>query len=190
MRNSQNRHDWRHEPSLPAFGAAPHANDDAPGSLLGVAGSALPPRFDDAAIRHRLARLARETREANEAFFSAAAEDQHPDDEAWAENFQNEFLPANDAQQYSPAGPESRVMPAARGLARSKRLIAACGLLGAMVGGLTALSLPARYEATAELRLAAGAEVSTFAALQDQRRVVTSGIVLNKVVDKLGLADD
>ncbi|THF58971.1 GumC family protein [Ollibium composti] len=187
MRNSQNRHDWRHEPSLPAFGAAPHANDDAPGSLLGVAGSALPPRFDDAAIRHRLARLARETREANEAFFSGAAEDRHPDDEAWAEDFQNKFLPTNDDP---PAGTESRVMPAASGMARSKRLIAACGLLGAMAGGLTALSLPARYEATAELHLAAGADVSTFAGLQDQRRVVTSGIVLNKVVDKLGLADD
>jgi len=187
MRNSQNRHDWGHEPSLPAFGAAPHANDDAPGSLLGVAGSAFPPRFDDAAIRHRLARLARETREANEAFFSAAAEDQHPDDEAWAEDFQNEFLPANDDP---PTGTESRTMPAASGMARSKRLIAACGVLGAMAGGLTAQSLPARYEATAELHLVAGADASTFAGLEDQRRVVTSGIVLNKVVDKLGLADD
>jgi len=187
MRNSQNRHDWRHEPSLPAFGAAPHANDDAPGSLLGVAGSPLPPRFDDAAIRHRLARLARETREANEALFSGAAEDQQPDDEAWAEDFQNEFLPANDDP---PAGTESRVVPAASSMARSKRLIAACGLLGAMAGGLTALSLPARYEATAELRLATGIDAPTFAGLEDQRHVVTSGIVLNKVVDKLGLADD
>lgn len=187
MRNSENRHDWRYEPAEPAFAEARHASNDEPGSLLSVAGNAM---RDDAAARHRLARMAREAEEADRPALPDDLEEPIAGGAAMANENRTEFLPDNDAPAQPRAVLPGTQRPAAGGIALSKRLIATCGILGTMAGGLTALSLPARYDATAELRLAAGGSAATFAGMDDQFRVLTSGIVLNKVVDKLGLADD
>lgn len=186
MRNRQDRHDWRYEPAPPAFAEARHANDDEPASLLSIAGKAM---RDDAAARHRLARMTREA-EAGRPLSPTDLEGPIAASAAMADDEPGEFLPDNEAPALPQAALPGKRIPAAGGIAGSKRLIATCGVLGAMAGGLAALSLPARYDATAELRLAAGDIAATFAGMDDQVRVITSGIVLNKVVDKLGLADD
>lgn len=95
-------------------------------------------------------------------------------------------------------------MQVARGIARSKLLIITTTLIGAGLGIAIALSTPKKYEATAELIVDPRdlkltdrdltqnvvASDATLAIVENQVRVLTSGTVLNKVVDKLNLAND
>ncbi|MBN9245749.1 MAG: hypothetical protein J0I98_23540 [Mesorhizobium sp.] len=203
MLNSKHREDWRPERPLPAFGSTSPGVTNERGSLLHAIDAEASWQDEDAAARHRRARLMRETwqdrspspaediahepsdpNDFEDAGFYAdlsQAEWPWPEDSALA----GEAVASATTQPETPvpaAGESPRI-----GVARSKRLIAACGLLGAAAGGLVALSLPTRYEATAEVQLAAAA---TGAGIEDQVRIATSGIVINKVVDKLGLADD
>lgn len=90
------------------------------------------------------------------------------------------------------------------GIARSKALILAMTLLGALAGVSIALSTPKKYEAVTELIVdprdlkitendltqTVIASDATLAIVENQMRVLTSGVVLNKVVDKLNLVSD
>jgi len=95
-------------------------------------------------------------------------------------------------------------MQVVRGIARSKLLIITTTLIGAGLGIAIALSTPKKYEATAELIVDPRdlkltdrdltqnvvASDATLAIVENQVRVLTSGTVLNKVVDKLNLTND
>lgn len=90
------------------------------------------------------------------------------------------------------------------GITRSKLLIASTTLVGAMLGVAIALSTPKMYQAWTEMivdprnlklsdkELTVGDLPSdaTLAIVENQVRVLTSGTVLTKVVDKLNLAED
>ena len=90
------------------------------------------------------------------------------------------------------------------GIARAKRLILFTTLLGAILGVLVAMNTPKRYLAEAELladprdlRLVdreltqSGLSTeATLAIVENQVRILTSGTVLAKVVEKLNLVDD
>ncbi|TRC72133.1 succinoglycan biosynthesis protein exop [Mesorhizobium sp. WSM4307] len=106
-----------------------------------------------------------------------------------------------DDQQWKPLIDPMQVV---RGIARSKLLIITTTLIGAGLGIAIALSTPKKYEATAELIVDPRdlkltdrdltqnvvASDATLAIVENQVRVLTSGTVLNKVVDKLNLAND
>ncbi|WP_269933341.1 GumC family protein [Aminobacter sp. HY435] len=90
------------------------------------------------------------------------------------------------------------------GITRSKLLIASTTLAGALIGVAIALSTPKMYQAWTEMivdprnlkltdrELTEGGLPSdaTLAIVENQMRVLTSGTVLTKVVDKLHLYDD
>lgn len=106
-----------------------------------------------------------------------------------------------DDQQWKPLIDPMQVV---RGVARSKLLIITTTLIGAGLGIAIALSTPKKYEATAELIVDPRdlkltdrdltqnvvASDATLAIVENQVRVLTSGTVLNKVVDKLNLTND
>ncbi|HWK66147.1 MAG TPA: GumC family protein [Rhizobiaceae bacterium] len=90
------------------------------------------------------------------------------------------------------------------GIVNAKRLIAATTVLGALLGVAVALSTPKKYESAAEI-LVDPRELklverdltqsglpsdATLAIVENQARILTSGTVLNKVVDQLNLAQD
>lgn len=91
------------------------------------------------------------------------------------------------------------------GVTRSKGLIAATTILGALIGVAMAVSTPKKYESVTELLIdprdlkiverdltGSGGltNEATVAIVENQVRVLTSGSVLNQVVDKLNLASD
>lgn len=90
------------------------------------------------------------------------------------------------------------------GVGRSKLLIVLCTVLGALLGIAVALSTPKKYEAATELLIdprdlklvdrdltqSGFSNEATLAIVENQVRVITSGTVLNKVVDRLHLDDD
>jgi len=90
------------------------------------------------------------------------------------------------------------------GIGRSKALIAACTILGAALGVGMALSTPKKYEAATELLIdprdlklvdrdltqGGFSNEATLAIVENQVRVITSGTVLNKVVEALRLDED
>ncbi|BCG97009.1 GumC family protein [Mesorhizobium sp. 131-2-1] len=106
-----------------------------------------------------------------------------------------------DSQEWKPLIDPMQVV---RGIARSKALILSTTILGAALGVAIALSTPKKYEATAELIVDPRdlkltdrdltqnvvASDATLAIVENQVRVLTSGTVLNKVVDKLNLTND
>ncbi|MBZ9674484.1 GumC family protein [Mesorhizobium sp. ES1-1] len=106
-----------------------------------------------------------------------------------------------DGQRWKPLIDPMQVV---RGVARSKLLIVTTTLLGAGLGIAIALSTPKKYEASTELIVdprdlkltdrdltqSVVASDATLAIVENQVRVLTSGTVLNKVVDKLNLVDD
>ncbi|AZO01170.1 succinoglycan biosynthesis protein exop [Mesorhizobium sp. M9A.F.Ca.ET.002.03.1.2] len=107
----------------------------------------------------------------------------------------------DDGQEWKPLIDPMQVV---RGIARSKLLIVATTVLGTALGVAIALSTPKKYEATAELIVdprdlkltdrdltqSVVASDATLAIVENQVRVLTSGTVLNKVVDKLNLVGD
>ncbi|MER8691957.1 Wzz/FepE/Etk N-terminal domain-containing protein [Mesorhizobium opportunistum] len=111
------------------------------------------------------------------------------------------FGDRGDDQQWKPLIDPMQVV---RGVARSKLLIITTTLIGAGLGIAIALSTPKKYEATAELIVDPRdlkltdrdltqnvvASDATLAIVENQVRVLTSGTVLNKVVDKLNLVND
>lgn len=106
--------------------------------------------------------------------------------------------PANDGIYWKPLVDPMAVIG---GVGRSKALIASTTILGALLGVAMALSTPKKYESSAEL-LADPRDLklvdrnltqdglpsdATLAIVENQVRILTSGTVLNKVVDKLRL---
>ena len=91
------------------------------------------------------------------------------------------------------------------GIANSKKIILATTILGALIGVGVALSTPKLYDAQAEILVDPRAlkivdrdltdvaglpSDATLAIVENQARVLTSGTVLNKVVDRLNLESD
>lgn len=109
--------------------------------------------------------------------------------------------PAYDEQYWRPLIDPAKVVA---GVMNSKRLIAVLTVLGALLGAYVALSTPKKYQSTAEVivdprnlqlveRDLTDNGLSTEASLavvENQARIITSGSVLNKVVDQLHLDDD
>jgi len=106
-----------------------------------------------------------------------------------------------DDQQWKPLIDPMKVLG---GIAGSKMLIVATTILGALLGVAIALSTPKTYEAATELLIdprdlkivdrdltqAGFSNEATLAIVENQVRVITSGTVLNKVVDRLNLESD
>ena len=90
------------------------------------------------------------------------------------------------------------------GIGRSAKLIAATTLIGAAIGVVIALSTPKKYEAFAELLIdprdlkltdrdltqTGLPNDATLAIVENQVRMLTSGTVLNRVVEQLNLTED
>lgn len=90
------------------------------------------------------------------------------------------------------------------GIAKSKWIIVGTTVLGAVLGVMIALSTPKRYEATVELLVdprdlnlverditqSGLSNEATLAIIENQVRILTSGTVLTKVVERLNLASD
>ncbi len=226
MNDRTDRDEWRRESSLQALGRAMRGDDDfAPpsGSLLSLARTATPDWRRDAVERHEAVRAGREAailpeEEAEETpppFPVTAGAGAPP--EAEPDPFPPIRPPeartrADDAHQDEPPGaaaddrwkPLIDPMKVIGGVFRSKALIAAMTLLGALAGVAIALSTPKTYEAATELiidprdlKLTESdltqtmiASDATLAIIENQMRVLTSGAVLNKVVDKLNLVRD
>lgn len=192
MDGRQDREEWRRERSLLALGRAVRGEDEAPpsGSLLAVAAMTGNAQHRlDARARHGLARERREATPERAAVHTAPEPSltSWPADEgspAWRPDEPERRFQAASAREELPASMSRRRWP-------SWRLVAATTVLGSCIGSAVAFSLPARYQATAELtfggenagRMAAGA-------VDSQLRVLTSGMVLTKVVDRLNLAGD
>ncbi|UDL92164.1 succinoglycan biosynthesis protein exop [Mesorhizobium sp. PAMC28654] len=106
-----------------------------------------------------------------------------------------------DTQQWKPLIDPMQVV---RGVARSKALIVTTTILGAALGIAIALSTPKKYEATTELVIApgdlklsdrdltqsVGQPDAALAVVETRIKMLTSGNVLNKVVDQLKLVDN
>ncbi|WP_256753910.1 GumC family protein [Mesorhizobium sp. Mes31] len=106
-----------------------------------------------------------------------------------------------DSQQWKPLIDPMQVV---RGVARSKLLIITTTILGAGLGVAIALSTPKKYEATTELIIepgdlklsdrdltqSVGQPDAALAVVETRIKMLTSGNVLNKVVDKLNLVND
>jgi uncharacterized protein involved in exopolysaccharide biosynthesis len=191
MNDSQDREEWRRERSLLALGRAMRGDDDAPPSLslLSIAGTDSVQQRMDARARHG---LARERREAERATVAPDAT-LRPWLASWPDgDEQPRGEPDEPRAPFKAAlAPRTPVRRTPRRRWPSWRLAAATTVLGACMGVAVAFSLPARYQATAELTLggeAAGRMAD--GAIESQLRVLTSGMVLTKVVDRLNLIDD
>lgn len=132
------------------------------------------------------------------------------------ERFSEPYRPASAAVRHDsgPPPPDGEMdqywrpmidpMKVISGIANSKMLILSTTILGALLGVMIALSTPKKYEAVTELLVdprdlkIVDSELTqsglpsdaTMAIVENQVRVLTSGTVLNKVVDKLNLASD
>src|SRR5690606_23937625 len=151
----------------------------AGGSLLAMAAAegVEPSGIDDAAARHCAAREGREACSDRTGELTGAAPD-----------FAHDLSAHGDIGAGSVPGNASR---AATGRARhmSWRLVACTTALGALLGISVGLWLPARYQATAELAFHSAA-TDVGSAFESQLRVLTSGMVLTRVVDRLNLLED
>ena len=108
---------------------------------------------------------------------------------------------AQNAQYWQPMIDPAKVIA---GVMSSKRLIAACTIIGALLGVYVAVSTPKKYESSAEVLVdprnlnitaqsltdAGLSTEATLAIVENQTRVITSANALNKVVDQLHLAND
>jgi succinoglycan biosynthesis transport protein ExoP len=178
----QDREEWMRERSLLALGRTLGGGSDIPkagGSLLAMAAAegVEPSGIDDAAARHRAAREGREACSDRTGELTGAAPD-----------FAHDLSAHGDIGAGSVPGNASR---AATGRARhmSWRLVACTTALGALLGISVGLWLPARYQATAELAFNSEA-TDGGSAFESQLRVLTSGMVLTRVVDRLNLLED
>lgn len=215
MFERDDREDRSRGRSLLAFGKdeqAAGANRPAL-SLLSVAEEIKPDVHEDAAARHR---LARELREARSAPLAPQSHNERPVEsvkEATAATRSAEAaLPASgydalpargyeDNQRWKPLIDPMKVID---GVARSKKLIVATTLAGALLGVMVALSTPKKFEAVTELiadprnlqitdhdlTQSSIASDTTLAIVENQVRVLTSSTVLDQVAVKLNLFDD
>lgn len=211
MTDRQDREDRRREGSLLALGSALRGDEEV---------APAPSWREDAAARHRLTRSRREAAanpllaalaEAPGAPEAAIGENVAPAPLPSAERpvasasaLSREKAVWDDLETDQRWKPLIDPMKIVGGIVRSKWLILGAALLGAALGVAVALSTPKKYEAVTELivdprdlKLTDSdltqnmyASDATLAIVENQARVLTSGVVLNKVVEKLDLADD
>jgi succinoglycan biosynthesis transport protein ExoP len=196
MLNSPYREDRRFDRPLLAFAADSREDGTTDGSLLNLAAAEDRDEADPVA-RHRLARQRREAEQTEPEEGTPSPlrtiEQDGPSGPRvpWFSSRDGDTAQAHGVVEPASRSRTSDARPAARptrNRVRSAPLVAVWGLIGLAIGGLVATSLPERYEATAQLQLKSGA--AAVGARDEPLRVATSGIVLNKVVDKLGLAED
>ncbi|MHA6686181.1 GumC family protein [Mesorhizobium sp. A556] len=176
-------------------------------SLLSVADDVRPSGREDAAARHRLARAEREAQSEHVAPPPPIMDEALPPFEpaetvpAFAQADRRPPDREGDDQRWKPLIDPIKVFG---GIARSKKLIVAATLAGALLGVAIAVTTPKKYEATTELiadprdlqitdhdlTQSGIASDTTLAIVENQVRVLTSGTVLNQVADKLNLDDD
>lgn len=118
-----------------------------------------------------------------------------------AEDDFSDFDESEDERQWKPLVDPMKVIG---GIGKSKLLIVLCTILGAVLGVAIALSTPKKYESATELLIdprdlklvdrdltqAGFSNEATLAIVENQVRVITSGTVLNKVVEQLHLDQD
>jgi uncharacterized protein involved in exopolysaccharide biosynthesis len=118
-----------------------------------------------------------------------------------AEDDFSDFDESQDERQWKPLIDPMKVIG---GIGKSKLLIVLCTVLGALLGVAIALSTPKKYETATELLIdprdlklvdrdltqAGFSNEATLAIVENQVRVITSGTVLNKVVEQLHLDQD
>lgn len=118
-----------------------------------------------------------------------------------AEDDFSDFDEAEDDRQWKPLIDPMKVIG---GIGKSKLLVVLCTILGAVLGVAIALSTPKKYETATELLIdprdlklvdrdltqAGFSNEATLAIVENQVRVITSGTVLNKVVEQLRLDQD
>ncbi|EHK54518.1 GumC family protein [Allomesorhizobium alhagi] len=129
-----------------------------------------------------------------------------------AERREDRYIPSVDQSEPAPNRdvPDEHWKPlidpgkVVAGIARSKWIIVGTTVLGAVLGVMIALSTPKKYEATVELLVdprdlnlverditqGGLSNEATLAIIENQVRILTSGTVLTKVVDRLNLASD
>lgn len=191
MDGSRDREEWRRERSLLALGRAMRGDDDAPPPRPLPAAAEMTGGADDrmdARARHGLARERRQ----------ASSGRTRIDPQAWPaprwdgdDRLAGEEQDEADAPAWAAPAPLRSTRHGQRRRRPSWRLVAATVVLGTCLGAATAFSLPARYQATAELTLdGEGAGWMAAGAVDSQLRVLTSGMVLTKVVDRLNLVSD
>jgi uncharacterized protein involved in exopolysaccharide biosynthesis len=172
-----------------------------------VADEVRPSGWEDAAARHRQARAEREAQSDYAAPPLPVTDEVLPSLEPAGDipaSTQADRRPLDregDDQRWKPLIDPIKVFG---GIARSKKLIAATTLAGALIGVAIAVATPKKYEATTELiadprdlqitdhdlTQSSIASDTTLAIVENQVRVLTSGTVLNQVADKLNLDDD
>jgi uncharacterized protein involved in exopolysaccharide biosynthesis len=196
MNESLDREEERRERSLHALGRAMRGDGEpapAPRSLLAmVEEDGRDDERQDARQRHGRARALREE--------AALAENPASALPQWSEFEQRDWRPEplpSVADDYDSDWDSTWESPAPdredRTVARhgSWRRVVSTTVAGALLGAAVAFSLPTRYQATAELTLdGGGAPALASGVIDSQLRVLTSGIVLTKVVDRLNLAKD
>jgi len=204
MFEREDREDRSRGRSLLAFDQDVQAADAArpPLSLLSVADEMKPAGHEDAAARHRLARAQREAQSAPPASQQQVGPPAGEDVLGATESA--EAVPTRGYEDDLRWKPLIDPMKVIGGVARSKKLIAATTLAGALLGVLVALSMPKEFEATTELiadprnlqitdhdlTQSGIASDTTLAIVENQVRVLTSSTVLDQVAKKLNLFDD
>jgi len=164
-------------------------------------GGGLDPEREDPVTRHRLARARREAEAGGVATVPQGGHQEEPAEEA---GIAAEEGPAYDGEEDLRWRPLIDPVKVIAGIARSKKLIAAATVAGALLGVAIAISIPKKYEATTELiadprnlqitdhdlTQPGIASDATLAIVENQVRVLTSGTVLDQVATKLNLFQD
>jgi uncharacterized protein involved in exopolysaccharide biosynthesis len=203
MFEREDREDRSRGRSLLAFDQdAPAADAARPAlSLLSAADELKSGGHEDAVARHRLARAQREAQAEPQRQGGQPAD---PGEDVLGTIRNAGAAPSrgyDDGQRWKPLIDPMKVIG---GIARSKKLIVATTLAGALLGVLVALSTPKKFEATTELiadprnlqitdhdlTQSGIASDTTLAIVENQVRVLTSSTVLDQVAKKLNLFDD
>ncbi|MGB3536970.1 MAG: GumC family protein, partial [Mesorhizobium sp.] len=199
MFEREDREDRSRGRSLLAFDQGEQATDVAGPvlSLLSADDEVRPAGHEDAVARHRQARARREAQ--------SVPQPAEPDEDIpGVTEITGAASPPrgyDDGQRWKPLIDPMKVIG---GVARSKKLIVATTLVGALLGVLVALSTPKKFEATTELiadprnlqitdhdlTQSGIASDTTLAIVENQVRVLTSSTVLDQVAQKLNLFDD
>lgn len=191
-RLARSRREARPNPLLHALATKPDLEKRAEAEIGAEIANDLESDFDASeASRDRQAKRAREAGKSAKDDFHAANDDRQ-DGHRYEETR---------ADPYRPLIDPAKVVD---GIRRSKRLIAAMTIAGALAGVLIAFATPKKYESYAELlvdprnirivdRELVNSDVSpntAIAIVENQMRIMTSSTVVNKVVDRLNLDTD
>ncbi|MEX0344473.1 MAG: GumC family protein [Rhizobiaceae bacterium] len=191
-RLARSRREARPNPLLHALATKPDPDKQAEAEIGAEFANDLESDFDGSqTVRDRNARRTREDGRSAKDDFNAANDDRHG----------TRRYDENGSDPYRPLIDPVTVIDSIR---RSKRLIAAMTIAGALAGVLIAFATPKQYESFAELlvdprnirivdRELVNSDVSpntAIAIVENQMRIMTSSTVVNKVVDRLNLDTD